>query len=427
MPAHREPAPKSIQSLHSIAGPDHRTHRKPILCLPSRRRHANEPNAADQAQSQERIATPSPPDYAFCSLQFNFCIPPPPTHDRNPNNLPPKELEKRHQNSYYPTSIANMNPICRRDFLKTGLATAGAAALSSIHSSRAWAASGHAMTIDLTPGAIGVQTRDPVALNALAATHGFTSVAPNVGALQAYSDSQLGELLAKMKEQGLRWGTAGCPISMRATPSEFQDGIKSLPQYAAALAKAGGKRVNTWIPPSNDSMTYVQNFRRLASHLKQIGAVLADYDLRLGLEYIGTHTLLIRGKYPFVHTMAETKDLIAESGADNIGFVLDSWHWWQAGDSADDIATLEANDIIAVDLNDAPKGVVKNAQRDNRRELPMATGVIDVGSFLTAIRDTGFDGPVRAEPFNAPLNALDDQDACTKTSAALKKAFALLG
>ena len=33
--------------------------------------------------------------------------------------------------------------------------------------------------------------------------------------------------------------------------------------------------------------------------------------------------------------------------------------------------------------------------------LPGATGVIDVATFLAAVRALGFDGPVAAEPFNA--------------------------
>ena len=107
-----------------------------------------------------------------------------------------------------------------------------------------------------------------------------------------------------------------------------------------------------------------------------------------------------------------------------MGLVLDSWHWWQAGDSGEDIQSLTNHDIIAADLNDAPKGRKKNEQIDSQRELPMATGEIDVATFLNAMN--GYDGPVRAEPFNAPLRAMDNDAACAATSQAMKKAFALI-
>ena len=56
----------------------------------------------------------------------------------------------------------------------------------------------------------------------------------------------------------------------------------------------------------------------------------------------------------------------------------------------------------------------------------MATGVIDAGAFLNALNAIGFDGPVRAEPFNRVLNDMDNDAACAATAAAMKKAFALI-
>lgn len=60
------------------------------------------------------------------------------------------------------------------------------------------------------------------------------------------------------------------------------------------------------------------------------------------------------------------------------------------------------------------------------RELPAATGVIDVRAFLNALAAIGYDGPVRAEPFNRELNALDNEAAVQATTAAMKKAFTMI-
>ena len=82
--------------------------------------------------------------------------------------------------------------------------------------------------------------------------------------------------------------------------------------------------------------------------------------------------------------------------------------------------------MVAVDLNDAPKGIPKDQQVDGRRELPCATGVIDVGAFLNALSRIGYDGPVRAEPFNEAVRQMTQDDACEAASRSLKKAFALI-
>jgi len=55
--------------------------------------------------------------------------------------------------------------------------------------------------------------------------------------------------------------------------------------------------------------------------------------------------------------MAETKELILDIGAPNLGIVLDSWHWYCAGETIDDLMTLNNQDIVAVDLNDARSGI----------------------------------------------------------------------
>jgi sugar phosphate isomerase/epimerase len=52
--------------------------------------------------------------------------------------------------------------------------------------------------------------------------------------------------------------------------------------------------------------------------------------------------------------------------------------------------------------------------------------VIDVAAFLKTLRQIGYDGPVRAEPFNQKLNAMDNEEACAAVAAAMKKAMALL-
>ena len=59
----------------------------------------------------------------------------------------------------------------------------------------------------------------------------------------------------------------------------------------------------------------------------------------------------------------------------------------------------------------------------SRSSSPASTGVIDVATFLNALAQAGYDGPVRAEPFNRPLNELDNDAACTAVMQSLRKAF----
>ena len=87
---------------------------------------------------------------------------------------------------------------------------------------------------------------------------------------------------------------------------------------------------------------------------------------------------------------------------------------------------LSNDDVVAVDLNDAPAGLALEQQQDGQRELPAATGMIPVKIFLDALRQIGCDAPIRAEPFNRTLNAMENDDACAATIAALRKAIAVI-
>lgn len=313
----------------------------------------------------------------------------------------------------------------RRRFLVSTSAAAAVAALPSfVHA--AAASTGRAFKLALVPGAIGVTVKSQRELNELAARHGFEAVEPRHDELAQMSAPQLAELSADLQAKHLTWAAAGLPIDFRKDDATFRDGLSKLTPIAAALQRAGVTRVGTWLSPSDAQLTYRANFQQHTERLRAVATVLKDHGLRLGLEYVGTQLLLVGKRYPFVHTMAEARELITAIGTGNVGLVLDSWHWWTAGDTEADILALKASDVVSVDLNDAPRGIAKEQQRDNQRELPLATGVIDLAPFVNALARIGYDGPARAEPFNQALNALDNDPACAASSAALHRAAALV-
>lgn len=316
----------------------------------------------------------------------------------------------------------------RRNVLSAAAVVTAAGALSYVSpGSKAHASAGgkRKFTVDLRWGSIGVRANQRQAIE-LASKHGFESVAAAPHDLSKLSDAESEALVGDMKSRGLAWGSSGLPVEFRNDESRFKDDLAKLPALAGAAKRAGVGRMGTWIMPCHDELTYVANFKLHAVRLREVAKILKDNGLRFGTEYVGTSTLRNSKRYPFLHTMAETADLHAEIGVDNMGFVLDSWHWYAAGESADDIRKLDNQQVVGCDLNDAPLGRTVNEQIDQERELPMATGVIDVKSFLQALIDIGYDGPIRAEPFNQPLNQMENDEACAATSKSIHKALELI-
>lgn len=287
-------------------------------------------------------------------------------------------------------------------------------------------AAGHTrMKIQLDCGAIGVKATQPEAVF-YAARYGFEAVTADSGWLASASAAERDALLARMKETNLVWGHSGLPVEFRRSEEEFQKGLRELPARARALQAAGASRVTTWLNPASDELTYLENFRLHVRRLREIASILANHGCRFGLEYVGPKTSWSARRFPFVHTLREARELIAEIGRPNVGLVLDSWHWYTAGETVEDLKGLRAEDVVAVDLNDAPAGRARDEQKDLERELPLATGVIALADFLNTLNALGCDAPVRCEPFNAALRALPAEQALAAAAAAMRKAFALI-
>jgi sugar phosphate isomerase/epimerase len=276
------------------------------------------------------------------------------------------------------------------------------------------------MYLNLNSGALvgGVSFEQSVEL---ASELGFGGVSPDIGYLAELSPGDLTVLAGQFADSGLRWGAGGIGVNPgTADDAEFASSLEQLRAHAAVMQRAGIDRTVRYLWPTSDDLTYEQNLELHAARIGKIGAALAEHGVRLGLEYVGPKTLWSTGKYPFVRTLSQTRDLITASGATNVGLCLDTFHWFTAGESADDLRQLTDSDVISVDLNDGVAGVAADDQIDGQRELPGATGVIDVAAFVGALKDIGYTGPVQAEPFNAVLKSLEPREAIQRTVDSLK-------
>ena len=306
-----------------------------------------------------------------------------------------------------------MQFLSRRKFLAAAAAAGAGAALGAEHG----------MKLHLSCGALGVKANQREAVE-YAAKAGFDVVDADGRYLAGLSQSEVPELRDWMASKKVGWAMAGLPVDFRRDDATFSDGMKTFPAYAQAVRRAGVERVTTWLSPTSAQRTYLVNFRLHAQRLREIARVLADNNIRFGMEYVAPKTSWAAQRYPFIHTMAEMKELMAEMNQPNVGFVLDSWHWYTAGESKEDILSLRGKDVVSVDLNDAPAGVPLDQQMDGKRELPAATGVIDVKGFLSGLEKIGYDGPVRAEPFNEAVRRMAPEQAVSAALGALRKAFA---
>ena len=287
------------------------------------------------------------------------------------------------------------------------------------------AGGGRKMTIELACGAVGVKATLSQAMD-YAQRFGFESVGVGANELVKLSGEELAALPAKLEEKGLAWGAASMPGMFHGPEEEYADTRVRIPVIAGALRQAGVTRTRKWLMPGHDTLTYEENFRIHSERLSEMAGILGDYGITLGLEYVGPKTSRAKRQYEFVHNLKQTLELIADAGKDNVGIVADSWHWYTSEETGEDLLKLKSKDVVCADINDAPAGIAVDEQIDSKRDLPVATGVIDLKTFMNALNTIGFDGPVRAEPFKAELREMPAEEALAMTAAAMRKAFALI-
>jgi sugar phosphate isomerase/epimerase len=262
----------------------------------------------------------------------------------------------------------------------------------------------------LAPGAIGIQGRSLAEAIDLAKTAGFDAVTFDVRETERLAEERGDEYVRDLfARSGVRPGYWNVPVGWRQD-DRWQTDLEQLPRLAASAQRLGCPLASTGVMPGSDERDFADNFAWHASRLRPVAAALRDAGCRLGIEFIGPKTFRAPFRHEFVYNLGGMMELARAIGTGNVGVLLDAWHLYTSGGSIADLDGLSSDDVVVVHVNDAPAGIPRDEQIDNVRELPMATGVIDLVGFMRKLQAIGFAGPVMPEPFNAQLNELAASD-----------------
>lgn len=280
----------------------------------------------------------------------------------------------------------------------------------------------------LGPGAIGCKPANLDAGIALAKLGGFDGLEIPVAEVADLVDSIGAEAVKrKFASANIRPAAFGLPVDWRTTEENWRRDLEKLPRLAKAASAVGVTRTATWIMPCSNDRELAANRAFHVERFKPIADILAQHGLSIGLEFIGPTTLRQTQKYPFIHKMFDMLDMGRDIGP-NVGILLDAYHWYTSHSTIDDLLKLKPEQVVYVHVNDAPRGVEVDQQLDGVRDLPGATGVIDMTGFLRALKQIGYDGPVTPEPFKKELKDLPDDESRVKmVGPSMTKIFAAAG
>jgi sugar phosphate isomerase/epimerase len=280
---------------------------------------------------------------------------------------------------------------------------------------------------NLSPYTIGIQR--PLSENIrLARIGGFQGVEVNMSEVSRLLEDKPPEYVKGLfAEEGIRPGGWWLPFDWRGDEDAYEKGLTDLKRLASAAAEIECPRVFTYVLPFSDNKPFEENLRWHVSRLKPIANVLSDNGCVLGLEFVGTESLRVNHKHVFIYDLNGMLGLCRALEAENVGVLLDSWHWYTSGGTIEDIMRLRNRDVVYVHVNDAPANVPLDRLLDNVRCLPGETGVINLVGFLKALRRIGYDGPVTPEPFSEKVSRMKPEEAVKVTGEALKRVWRTAG
>jgi threonine dehydrogenase-like Zn-dependent dehydrogenase/sugar phosphate isomerase/epimerase len=229
----------------------------------------------------------------------------------------------------------------------------------------------------------------------------------------------------ELETHDLRFASQFLPAKpWHASDAEFDAWLKAEGrQLVVNSVELGCLRFGVYIVPGSDSLDYGENFSWHVNRLSRLAALVGEFGATLSLEYVAPKTSREKFRYPFIWNLQQTLDLCEATGQ-NVGAVLDSWHWHASLGTIQEICNLPGERIGIVHINDAPAGIPIEQLMDLERRLPTATNVIDIGAFLEAVRATGYNGPIIPEPFDATLHNLDAAEVLECTADSINAAFA---
>jgi 2-keto-myo-inositol isomerase len=124
--------------------------------------------------------------------------------------------------------------------------------------------------------------------------------------------------------------------------------------------------------------------------LHELAQLAEPYSMRIALEFCG---------YPncSVNTLAQAYDIVQEVNRNNVGIVLDCFHFHAMNSRIEDLQAVDPTKIFVFHIDDC-EDLPVGALRDHHRVWP-GDGTIDLDRILRALKDIGYNEMVSVELF----------------------------
>jgi 2-keto-myo-inositol isomerase len=146
--------------------------------------------------------------------------------------------------------------------------------------------------------------------------------------------------------------------------------------------------------------------------LLEISDRFKDYRVRFAFEFLGF-------RWCSVSTLEEDFAIVKAVNRENIGLVLDTFHFYAGGSSVGAIRDVDPEKIFILHINDAEK-LPKAELQDAHRLFP-GEGVIPLAEIVAGLKNIHYDGPVSLEMFRPAYWFRPPEEVAQKGIDAIRK------
>jgi 2-keto-myo-inositol isomerase len=146
--------------------------------------------------------------------------------------------------------------------------------------------------------------------------------------------------------------------------------------------------------------------------LLEISDKFKEYRVKFAFEFLGF-------RWCSVSTLEEDFAIVKAVNRENIGLVLDTFHFFAGGSSISAIRDVTPEKIFILHINDAEK-LPKAELQDAHRLFP-GEGVIPLAEIIAGLKDIHYDGPISLEMFRPAYWFRPPEEVAQKGLVAIRK------
>lgn len=165
-----------------------------------------------------------------------------------------------------------------------------------------------------------------------------------------------------------------------------------------------------------DKFTYAQIKESSVKVLHELADIAEKYSIRLAIEFVGHPQCTI-------NTFGQAYDIVQAVNRNNVGLVLDCFHFHAMGSRMEDLKKADGSKIFILhidDTEDFPIGILTDVDR-----VWPGEGAIDLQGILTTLKEIGYkENMVSVELFRPEYYELEVEEAI---KIAKEKTLAVIG